>query len=321
MRACAVRYGGRLMKTLASHLVTASVALAVLIPGLAPGLAHADDPTFEKGKIADVKDVKDVSWDVKGEAGLVTTTGNSKTTTITAGVNATRKDKDNKLDMALAGTFARATIRTATDANGDGMIGPGELGHSSATSAENAIAKIRYDRYFTDVDALYVAAIGATDRPAGKDFVGGGQGGYSRSVYKTDEQEALAELGYDLSYLRLADNSSTTIHSLRAFVGYKAKFSKTAAVEASVEGLFNGNSVKIGDTKAGAFEDTRLTGNVGLTATLSTKLSLNVAFLAKFDNVPAPLAKIGDLPFAAGFAPPADKLDTTTKVSLIFKFL
>ena len=40
-------------------------------------------PTFEAGKKADVKDVKEVTWTAKGEAGLVTTTGNSRTTTIT----------------------------------------------------------------------------------------------------------------------------------------------------------------------------------------------------------------------------------------------
>ena len=62
----------------------------------------------------------------------------------------------------------------------------------------------------------------------------GGQGGYSRGLYKTDVHEVLAEIGYDLSYLRLSDNTSTTIHSVRAFLGYKAKFSKTATIDASV---------------------------------------------------------------------------------------
>jgi len=302
------------MRFLAPSLVGAAVLLG-------PGVALADDPTFTKGKVDDVKDVKDVTWEVKGEVGLVQTTGNSRTTTVGAGMNATRKDQDNKFDASLAGTFARATIRTASDVNGNMVIDPNELSESSDTSAENAIAKLRYDRYFTPLDALYVTAVGATDRPAGKDFVGGGQAGYSRGLYKEDDQEVLAELGYDLSYLRLADGDSTTIHSLRAFLGYKAKFNKTAAVEASVEGLFNGNKITIGQKEAGAFKDVRLNGNVGVTASLSSKLSLNVAFTAKFDNVPAPLAKIGDLDFAPGFVPTADKLDTTTKVSLIFKFL
>ena len=110
-------------------------------------------PTFEAGKKADVKDVKEVTWTAKGEAGLVTTTGNSRTTTITGSANATRKDKDNKVDLLIDGAFARATTRTAADTNGNGVIDPGELSTSTATAAENAKARLRYDRYLTAADA------------------------------------------------------------------------------------------------------------------------------------------------------------------------
>ena len=285
------------------------------------GAAHAQDPTFVLGDQKDVKDVKDVDWTAKGEAGLVSTTGNSKTTTITAGLNATRKDKDNKFDASLNGTFARSTIRIATDDNGNGVIDNGEIHSTTSNTAEDAILKLRYDRYITELDAFYVSGLAATDRPAGKDLIAGGQGGYSRGVFKTDVHEVLAEIGYDLSYLRLADNTSTTIHSIRGFLGYKAKFSKTATIDASVEGLFNANTVTIGAETAGAFKDTRINGNLAITASLTEKLSLAASFQAKFDNVPAPLAKIGNLDFAPGYVPVADKLDTITKVSLIIKFL
>ena len=43
-------------------------------------------------------------------------------------------------------------------------------------------------------------------------------------------------------------------------------------------------------------------------------------FTARYDNVPAPLAKFA-LPFAPGFEPVSDKLDTITKVSLMVKFM
>jgi hypothetical protein len=79
--------------------------------------------------------------------------------------------------------------------------------------------------------------------------------------------------------------------------------------------------VTIGKDTAKAFKDTRINGNLAITASLTEKVSLAASFTAKFDNVPAPLAKIGNLPFAADFTPVADKLDTITKVSLIIKFL
>lgn len=305
-----------------SSWVAGLVGAAVVISGwAAEGTAFADDPTFVLGDKTDLKDVKDVDWTAKGEVGLVSTTGNSKTTTVSAGLNVTRKDKDNKFDAALNGAFARSTVRIATDDNGNGLIDNGEIHSTTSNTAEEATLKLRYDRYLTELDALYVTGVAATDRPAGKDFVGGGQAGYSRGLYKTDANEVLAEIGYDLSYLSLSDNTSTTIHSLRAFVGYKGKLNKVASLEGSLEGLFNANTVMIGAETAKAFKDTRLNGNVALTASLSSKLSLAASFTAKFDNVPAPLAKIGDLDFAPGYVPTADKLDTITKVSLIIKFL
>ncbi|MGE5181503.1 MAG: DUF481 domain-containing protein, partial [Acidobacteriota bacterium] len=157
-------------------------ALAAVPLVLLATTAYADDPNpaFQTvGKKEDVKEVKDVTWAAKGEAGLVQTTGNSRNTTITVGANALRKDKDNKLELTLALTYARATTRIANDANGDGMIDANELTTQTATSAENALGKLRYDRYLTGSDALYVAGLAGLDKPAGIDFQGGGQAGYS----------------------------------------------------------------------------------------------------------------------------------------------
>lgn len=298
----------------------ASLAAVVTLL-VSPALAVAGDPKFEMGKRDDVKDVKAVVWTAKGEAGLVATTGNSQTTTIAGGANVTRKDADNKFDGVLTGTFARATTRSASDLDGDGAISAGELSETTATSAKNAAAKLRYDRYLTGLDSLYIAALGAIDKPAGKQFQGGGQLGYSRSLYKTEDHQALAELGYDLSYLRLDAGDSTTIHSVRGFAGYKGKIRTETAFEASVEALFNANKVAFGSREAAPFHDGRVNGMIGVTTSLSSKLSLSASFAVRFDNFPAPLAKIGNLPFAPGFEPVADRLDTITKVSLIVKIL
>jgi hypothetical protein len=283
-----------------------------------PALAQ---PTFEAGKREDVKDVAKVEWTAKAEAGVVTTTGNSKTTTITAAASATRKDKDNKLELALDGAYARATTRAAVDRNGNGVIDPGELGTSTATSAENAKARLRYDRYLTGRNAIYVAAIAGFDKPAGKDFAGGAQLGYSRGLYQDDHHEVLGELGYDLTYLELTAGGTSTIHSARAFVGDQSKLSEATAIEASVEALFNLNSPMIGPIQTSAFQDTRVNGVVAVTTRLSSKITFSASFTAKNDNVPAPLAPIGGLPFAASYAPTADRVDTITKLSLIVTFL
>jgi hypothetical protein len=301
-----------------SALAGPAALLALAWP--ASALAQPD-PTFQKGNAADVKDVQAVEWTAKGEAGLVATTGNARTTTITAGASAVRKDKDNKLEATVAGAYARAATRAAADGNGNGTIEATELSTTEATSAETVAAKLRYDRYLTAAGSLYVAALGAIDRPAGKDFEGGGQLGYSRSLFKDERHEALGEVGYDLSYLSLADGDSTTVHSARVFAGYKGKLTKDTAVEGSIEALANLNTLSFGGREASALDDTRLTAVAAVTTSLSTKLSLSASLTAKYDRFPAPLGKVGSLPFAAGFVPLADELDTITKISLIVKFL
>ena len=293
---------------------------ALLLVALSGSVAYAQ-PTFEKkGNAEDVKDVKEVVWTAKGEAGLVASTGNARSTTISGGANGVRKDKDNKVELTIVGNYARASTRTAADANGDGAIDKSELGEATATSAENASAKLRYDRYLTPLDALFVAALAGLDKPAGKDFIGGFQVGYSRGLYKDKCNEVLGEVGYDLSYAKLTAGSSSTIHSGRLFVGYKGQIKKETALDGSVEALINGNKITYGSREASLGKATRVTGTAGVTTALSTKLSLNASFTVKYDNFPAPLAKIG-LPFAAGFEPAAEKVDTLTKITLIVKFL
>ena len=299
----------------------AVVVALVLLPTALARAQPAPAPSFEKkGDVADVKDVKAVTWTATGEAGVVSTTGNSRTTTLTASANATRKDKDNKLDLTVTGTYARATTRIAADTNGDGLIEPDELTSQTATSAKNAAGKLRYDRYLTAQNSLYIAALAGFDDPAGKAFVGGGQIGYSRALYDSKRQQLLGEVGYDLSYIKLSAGSSTTVHSGRLFAGYQVTVRETQ-LTASVEALINGNRITYGTRSAGAFDGTRVVGIVGATTALSTKLSLNVSFTMKYDNFPAPLPEFGMTPFAPGFVPVADSLDTITKISLILKVL
>jgi hypothetical protein len=301
--------------------VKLSCSFVVVVLLAARAWAQPATPKYEKGKVDDVKDVKDVVWTAKGEAGLVATSGNSRTTTLTVGAAAVRKDKDNKLEATVAVAYARATTRIVSDQNGDGVIEPNELSEATATSANTGLFKLRYDRYFTKTDAAYVTAIAGYDIPAGKQFQGGGQAGYSRNVFHADGHDVLAEIGYDFSYIALSAGSSTTIHSGRLFAGYKGKINKQTVVEASVEALSNLNSITYGMRTAGAFDDTRVNGLAAITASLSTRLSLGASFAVRFDNFPAPLAKIADLPFAPGFEPSAEKLDTILKVSLIVKII
>lgn len=297
-------------------LIVASLTTAVAIP------AALAQPKFEYGKHDDVKDVKKTEWSASAEAGLVFTTGNARTTTITAGAKAERKQAKNKFSMAAAGTLARSSNLVADPdptTPPDMVLSAHEVKREDVTSAQSYQVKLRYDRFLSEFNSLFVAALGGADVVAGKDFAGGGQVGYARLLYKTERHEISAEIGYDFSYEDYVDAAadSVAIHSARGFLGYKGKLSEVTSLDGSVEVLENVNEQS--DTVA-AFEDLR----ANVAASLSTKLSKSISFqfgvTSKFDNAPAPLS-------IAGYTldpidPPSSlKLDTTTKASLIINFL
>ncbi len=285
------------------------------------GSARADDPKFKYGKIDDVKDVEKVEWKASAQAGVIVTTGNSRTTTGAAGAKASRKEGNNKLEVEANGAYARSAIWLANDANGDGTIDQTEDSRVTSTSTRAWLFKARYDRFLTKHNSLYATGVASGDKPAGKDFVGGGQAGYSRQLYKDDKHELKGEVGYDFSYEnRVGDADALTIHSARLFLGYEGTVSKDTGVTGSVESLHNVNTLGSGDSEVGPFEDTRINGLVALTTKLFENLSFRFSFTVKYDHAPAPRPPF-DLPFADGYSPLAETTDTKTEATLIYNFL
>jgi hypothetical protein len=302
------------MIRLTLFIVTASIALAA-----SAGAAHAQ--TFSYGKAEEVKDVKEAKWTATAEGGLVLTTGNSRTTTVSGAAHATRVDPKNKFDATASMAYVRSRIFVAQDddpegAEGHGTLSADEIHEQTATTANSWQVKLRYDRYLTEFNSLYATASVGADRPAGKDFVGGAQAGYSRRVYKDDKHEVVAEVGYDFTYENLAVGDGVSIHSARAFAGYKGIVTQTTALEASVEALSNLNTLDTVPDEAGPGEDTRINGMASVNTKITDDISLSVSFQAKFDNQPAPRPALA-IPYDAGFIPVADKLDTITKASVI----
>lgn len=301
-----------------SRLVTvATVALSTAVA--LPAALAQPTPKFEYGKADEVKDVKKTEWTATAEAGLVFTTGNSRTTTVTAGAKATRKQKQNKFSLDASGTLARASNLVANDIGGDKILSSNEVTREDKTSAQSYQVKLRYDRFLSEFNSLFVAALGGADIIAGKDFAGGGQIGYARLLYKTEKHEVTAELGYDFSYEDYVDPAADAlaIHSARGFVGYKGKLSEVTSVDGSLEVLANVNEQS--DT-VGPFEDLRANASASLSTKLTKSVSFSFGVIGKFDNAPAPLS-IAGYTLSPIDPPSALKLDTTTKASLIVNFL
>lgn len=293
---------------------------ALLAPSAMSSVALAQtNPKFEFGKSEEVEKVKEVEWTAAAEAGIVFTTGNSETTTATAGLKASRKTGQNKLAFEGSLTYARSALRVLDDQNGNGTIdNEDEIVSESTTTAETLAGKVRYDRFLTKHNSLFIAALGSRDKPAGKDAVVGGQVGYSRQLYKTEKHEVVGEIGYDFSYEDLVVGDSVSIHSARGFAGYKGELATGTTVDASVEALTNIAEVDLPNNKDGGFgQDTRINGKLAISAKIGKNLAVQTAVEAKYDHRPGPLAIKNITP---DVVIEATELDTIMKASLIYSF-
>jgi hypothetical protein len=281
--------------------------------------AAAQNPKFEFGKAEELEKVKDVEWSASAEGGVVFTTGNSETTTITAGLKAARKTGRNKLSLEASLTYAQSGVRVIEDLNGNGLIdNDDEIRSLSTTTAETLASKIRYDRFLTKFNSLFVAALASRDVPAGKDAVLGAQVGYSRQIFKTKRAEAVAEIGYDYSHEDLVSGESVSIHSARGFIGYKGELTEGTKLDASLEALTNLNEEDLPTMKDGRIgRDTRINGKFAISAKIGKNLAVQTSMELKYDHRPGPL---GIPALAMGFVPEASNLDTILKASLIYTF-
>lgn len=272
-----------------------------------------------------------VQWKAQAKAGLVSTSGNAETTTLTAAANVARSDAANKVALEGVVAYGQSGLLVASDTNGDGLIERGEFHRSTQTTVNNWNVKGRYDRFITKHQGAFVGASVGADEIAGKTLIAGGQAGYAVKLLKSDVQELVGELGYDFSYeeYQARGVKPNEIHSGRAFLGETLKLSATAGIVASVEALANLNTEKNAPNahaasptaKVKAFEDIRVNGKIALTAAVRSNVSLSVGFQLRWDRNPAPLPAISGAP---PFAPPmpfAKEVDTVTDAALIVTFM
>lgn len=316
-----VKRVGKTMKR-CTQLFAAGLASTILaLP------AFAADPEFTKTSEEELKalaenEADEPEWKANAQAGLIMTTGNARTTTLSVGAKASRKAGQNKFQLEAGGAFARSSLFVVDDANGNGTVEQGELTRDSQTTAKSVEGKARYDRFLSEKDSLYLTALALANEPAGKEFVTGGQLGYSRTAFTSDKHTLVLEAGYDFSYEKQTNNQGEfSIHSMRVFAGYESALSEDTGLDASVETLLNVNELENGGVIiADRFEDTRVTAKLAMTTKLFEDISFRFAFEAKYDNVPAGLPAL-DLPFASGYSPRAQELDTKTEATLIINFL
>jgi hypothetical protein len=279
-----------------------------------------------------------VEWKVQSKGGFIMTSGNSQATNITVGVNGSRKEGNNKLELEAGMAYGRSKnlhANTTTDpATGSTVID--SLDRQEVVSTNNWATKGRYDRFLSENNVAYVSSQWAADRIAGKTLFGGGQVGYSRQLRKDTWNLVLAELGYDFSYERYVQQAGktsdpVTIHSARMLVGETLSLTRETGLTASVEALLNlnretkANNASDGTVGVDALHDTRINGKLGISTNLFKKLGIGLSFTLKYDQNPAPRPVPAGVPAGTAFPPGvswafADKVDTLTEVTLLYSF-
>ena len=279
-----------------------------------------------------------VEWKVQSKGGFLMSSGNSQATNVVFGVNGSRKEGNNKLELEAGMAYGRSKNLVATTDDA-GVIT--SLNRQEVTSTNNWATKARYDRFLSENNVVYASTQWAGDKIAGKTLYGGGQVGYSRQLRKDKWNLVLAELGYDFSYERYVQQTDktidpVTIHSARMLVGETLSLTRETGLTASVEALLNLNhetnalNVNTGLPGVGAFHDTRINGKVGISTNLFKKLALGLTFTVRYDQNPAPRpipsVVLGAPAGATVSFPPgvswafADKVDTFTEVTLLYSF-
>lgn len=266
----------------------------------APGRAAAQPPKAdqftEKTKKPDELPKKsETLW--TATLGAVLNLGNTRSWTVNGGTNF-------RLVRGRHAFTADASINY-----GQADLPDDEPDRGFVDTARNVNLKARYDLFFTEMDAVFVAAAYRWDTFAGLDARVQGQVGYLRNFFKEDEHRFWGEVGYDLTYDNydpdpLPDPNDPTmfldgdaiVHSARLFLGYDNHLNDAVTFLTGLEALF--------DLQDG--KDVRLNWDATLSSKIAKKLALDVKVSVKFDNVPVP---------------GKEKTDFTTQLNLVYQLI
>lgn len=270
---------------------------ALFVPALAaaqtpPPPAQHSEHVAEAPPPAD-----ETTWTL--QAGGILNTGNTRSVSLTGGSRLGIKRSRNVFAAEIAATYGTASLRDATTGNFGDYV----------NSSENVTGKARYDRFLTDMDALFISAGVLHDPFAGLDIRFQGQAGYLRNFIRLEEgkHRLWGEVGYDFTFddfepdpLLDADGNTLdgtqAVHSVRAFVGYDNHVNENVTFLTGLEALIDVQDI----------DNVRLNSVSELRSKISGRLQLGVQFSLRFDNVPVE---------------GTDQLDTTTTLNLLYSLL
>lgn len=217
---------------------------------------------------------------MEGEMGFIFTTGNTDTTSISAGVTAHQELAQWSNDYNIEGLYKKETVET------DGI-------EEERTSAQKFFASAQGNYKLDNPDyRLFGFASYEDDRLSNFDYQATLAAGWNHKLYETDTQSFEYSIGPGYAFAETQEGEEQNGMIVRASAAYQWLISDTAKFTQTV-------STEVGS------DNTKSRAESALTATISGNLSMKLS--VKLDH-------------NSDVGPGVEKLDTETAVTLVYNF-
>ncbi len=254
--------------------------LLPLIAALASPAALAEDPEFagaEKPAAEKLEETEKPETTLSAEFGGTWVGGNSAYYTLNGAAKGSHQWNHNKLAADASINLGKAV----PDTDGDGRINAAERDAGFVENARRYEGNLRYDRFLSERDSLYVLVGAYVDPFSGYDLRSHEQLGYSRILVKTDATDLTVELGFDQAqenYVEGIDPNVVQVSAARAMAAFTHAFNEDVGFGDTVEVYEN-----VADTA-----DLRVLNELSISSRLSGVFSLKLSHKLAYDHQPVP---------------------------------
>jgi len=232
--------------------------------------------------LAQTQETKELTMDA--EFGFIFTTGNTETTSASAGLTAKQELEDWSNDYLIEGLYKQDTVERMVD---------GELVDVEQTSAQKFFASAQGNYKLENPDhRLFGFASYEDDRFSNFKYQGTVAAGWNQKVFEDENSSLEYSIGPGYSFAKDQNDESVNGAIIRGSLGYKWKISDTARFSQTF-------STEVGS------DNTKSRAESALSAQISGGLSMKLSI--KFDH-------------NSDVGPNVEKLDTETAVTLVYSF-
>lgn len=220
------------------------------------------------------------TFTMDGEFGMIITTGNTETTSATAGISAQQELENWSNDYQIEGLYKKETVVQDEE-------------EVERTSAQKFFASAQGNYKLENPDhRLFVFSSYEDDRFSNYDYQATLAGGWSQKMWETKKTALEYSIGPGYSWSETNEGEDTSSFIVRGSANFKWFISDTAKFTQTV-------STEVGS------ENTKSRAESALTATISGSLSMK--FSVRLDH-------------NSNVADDVEKLDTETAITLVYSF-